>query len=49
MHPAEDEFLEVRGSNLLMRDNMAAYLRWCGAPPAIWMSSTASRQHSARG
>ena len=33
MHPAEDAFLEVRGSNLLMRDDMAAYLRWCGAPP----------------
>ncbi len=47
MHPAEDEFLEVRGSNLLMRDNMAAYLRWCGAPPSHLEELTASRQHNA--
>jgi glyoxylase-like metal-dependent hydrolase (beta-lactamase superfamily II) len=49
MHPAEDEFLEVRGSNLLMRDNMAAYLRWCGAPPGHLDELVSSRQHSARG
>jgi glyoxylase-like metal-dependent hydrolase (beta-lactamase superfamily II) len=48
MHPAEDEFLELRGTNLMMRDNMAAYLRWCGAPPSHLEELISSRQHNAQ-
>jgi glyoxylase-like metal-dependent hydrolase (beta-lactamase superfamily II) len=32
MHPAEDAFLERQGDRSMMRDGMATYLRWCGAP-----------------
>jgi glyoxylase-like metal-dependent hydrolase (beta-lactamase superfamily II) len=45
MHPAEDAFLELRATNLMMRDNMAAYLRWCGAPASHLDELVASRQH----
>jgi glyoxylase-like metal-dependent hydrolase (beta-lactamase superfamily II) len=48
MHPAEDAFLELRGNNLMMRDNMAAYLRWCGAPVSHLDELVASRQHIAQ-
>jgi glyoxylase-like metal-dependent hydrolase (beta-lactamase superfamily II) len=46
MHPAEDSFLELRVSNLMMRDNMGAYLRWCGAPASHMEELIASRQHA---
>lgn len=48
MHPAEDAFLELRGSTLMLRDNVAAYLRWCGAPPSHLDELAASRQHIAQ-
>jgi glyoxylase-like metal-dependent hydrolase (beta-lactamase superfamily II) len=47
MHPAEDAFLELRGNNLMMRDNMAAFLRWCGAPASHLDELVTSRQHVA--
>jgi glyoxylase-like metal-dependent hydrolase (beta-lactamase superfamily II) len=45
MHPAEDAFLELRGNNLLIRDGMAVFLRWCGAPDSHLAELIASRQH----
>jgi glyoxylase-like metal-dependent hydrolase (beta-lactamase superfamily II) len=45
MHPAEDAFLELRGSNLMNHDSMAAFLRWCGAPDSHLAELIASRQH----
>jgi glyoxylase-like metal-dependent hydrolase (beta-lactamase superfamily II) len=45
MHPAEDAFLELRGNNLMIRDSMAAFLRWCGAPESHLAELIASRQH----
>jgi glyoxylase-like metal-dependent hydrolase (beta-lactamase superfamily II) len=48
MHPAEDAFLEVRANHLMLRDNMAAYLRWCGAPESHLTELIESRQHAAQ-
>jgi glyoxylase-like metal-dependent hydrolase (beta-lactamase superfamily II) len=48
MHPAEDAFLALRAENLIGRDSMAAFLRWCGAPPSHLDELIASRQHSAQ-
>jgi glyoxylase-like metal-dependent hydrolase (beta-lactamase superfamily II) len=45
MHPAEDAFLELRGSELMTRDGMSAYLRWCGAPAGHLEELVTSRQH----
>lgn len=44
MHPAEDAFLEMQGDRGLMRDGMAAYLRWCGAPASHLEELIAGRQ-----
>jgi glyoxylase-like metal-dependent hydrolase (beta-lactamase superfamily II) len=44
MHPAEDAFLELQGDRGLMRDGMATYLRWSGAPDAHLAELIASRQ-----
>ena len=46
MHPAEDQFLALRGSNLMTRDGMEAFLRWCGAPASHLEDLIASRQHA---
>lgn len=32
MHPAEDRFVQLQAERGLMRDGMAMYLQWCGAP-----------------
>jgi glyoxylase-like metal-dependent hydrolase (beta-lactamase superfamily II) len=32
MHPAEDRFVQLQAQGGLMRDGMAMYLQWCGAP-----------------
>jgi len=48
MHPAEDKFLGLRGDNLMMRDSMAAFLRWCGAPASHLEELISSRQHTAQ-
>jgi glyoxylase-like metal-dependent hydrolase (beta-lactamase superfamily II) len=45
MHPREDEFLELRGNRGMMRDGMAMYLRWCGAPDSHLRELVASRPH----
>jgi glyoxylase-like metal-dependent hydrolase (beta-lactamase superfamily II) len=47
MHPAEDDFLAVRGEHA-MREGMAMYLRWCGAPASHLDELVASRQHTAQ-
>jgi glyoxylase-like metal-dependent hydrolase (beta-lactamase superfamily II) len=46
MHPAEDAFLEMQENRGMMRDGMAAYLRWCGAPPSHLAELIASRPHA---
>jgi len=46
MHAAEDAFLERQGDRGLMRDGMAFYLRWCGAPDSHFDELVASRQHA---
>jgi glyoxylase-like metal-dependent hydrolase (beta-lactamase superfamily II) len=44
MHAAEDAFLEMQGNRGLMRDGMAMYLRWCGAPASHLEELISSRQ-----
>jgi glyoxylase-like metal-dependent hydrolase (beta-lactamase superfamily II) len=46
MHPAEDSFLERQGDRGLMRDGMAMYLHWCGAPRSHLEELISSRQHA---
>jgi len=45
MHPAEDAFLELQRERGLMRDGMASYLRWCGAPARHLAELFASREN----
>jgi glyoxylase-like metal-dependent hydrolase (beta-lactamase superfamily II) len=44
MHAAEDAFLEMQGDRGLMRDGMAKYLRWCGAPASHLEGLISTRQ-----
>jgi glyoxylase-like metal-dependent hydrolase (beta-lactamase superfamily II) len=44
MHPAEDAFLDMQRNRGLMRDGMAYYLRWCGAPESHLNELISSRQ-----
>src|SRR5215469_12930402 len=44
MHAAEDAFLEMQGNRGRMRDGMATYLRWCGAPASHLDELISSRQ-----
>lgn len=46
MHPAEDAFLELQGKRGIMREGMAMYLRWCGAPASHLEELVASRQEN---
>ncbi len=44
MHPAEDAFLDMQRNRDLMRDGMAAYLKWCGAPSSHFQELISSRE-----
>jgi glyoxylase-like metal-dependent hydrolase (beta-lactamase superfamily II) len=44
MHPAEDSFLQMQRDRGLMRDGMASYLKWCGAPASHLDDLINSRQ-----
>jgi glyoxylase-like metal-dependent hydrolase (beta-lactamase superfamily II) len=43
MHEREDAFLAAHADWALMRDGMAQYMRWCGAPPEQLAEVTARR------
>jgi glyoxylase-like metal-dependent hydrolase (beta-lactamase superfamily II) len=46
MHPAEDAFLERQRDRGPVRDGMATYFRWLGAPASHLEELVASRQHA---
>ncbi len=43
MHPREDEFLGLQADRGMMRDGIAEYLRWCGAPSSHLEALTVGR------